>query len=201
MKNIFSSFIFLVVFLCSSQVIASELLVLIQEGSNNSKRWKDEVWKEYTQLEDSMKLPLKIVSFKADNFPSWVSKAIEDNRIGRIMGTPTFIIWDEVNKKEVGRFEGYTQKKNFFSQLNETVRMVNQGQNPGRREGSDGHREEGSGGSQKQEGTNEMSRDIMDHVYKTPEEAKRFSELLGFGGVIHSHKTPEGTIFMPGPTM
>ena len=41
----------------------------------------------------------------------------------------------------------------------------------------------------------------MDHIYKTPEEAKHFSELLGFGGEIHSHETSEGTIYMPGPTM
>jgi len=43
--------------------------------------------------------------------------------------------------------------------------------------------------------------DIMDHIYKTPGEAKRASEMLGFGGEIHSHETPQGIIFMPGPTM
>ena len=46
-----------------------------------------------------------------------------------------------------------------------------------------------------------MSQDIMDHIYKTPEEAKRASEMLGLGGEIHSHETPQGIIFMPGPTM
>ena len=46
-----------------------------------------------------------------------------------------------------------------------------------------------------------MSRDIMDHMYKTPEEAKRASEMLGFGGEIHHHESPDGTIYMPGPMM
>ena len=44
-----------------------------------------------------------------------------------------------------------------------------------------------------------MSRDIlMDHIYKTPGEARRASNMLGLGGVIHSHETPQGVIYMPG---
>ena len=42
---------------------------------------------------------------------------------------------------------------------------------------------------------------IMDHIYKTPEEAKRASKMLGLRGEIHSHETPQGIIYMPGPTM
>ena len=41
----------------------------------------------------------------------------------------------------------------------------------------------------------------MDHIYKTPEEAKKASKMLGLGGEIHSHETAEGTIYMPGSTM
>ena len=37
--------------------------------------------------------------------------------------------------------------------------------------------------------------------YKTPEEAKRASKMLGLGGEIHSHETPQGIIYMPGSTM
>ena len=55
--------------------------------------------------------------------------------------------------------------------------------------------------SQRREGSGGMSQDIMDHIYKTPEEAKRASEMLGLGGEIHSHETPQGIIYMPGPTM
>ena len=214
MKNIIYSFIFGFLFLFSEYVLANELVVLSGEKSKNSKKWYDEVFHEYTTTNDGKNLPVKIVTIQGDNFPSWLAKALEEGRVGEILGTPTFIIWDEVNKKEVGRFEGYTQKSRFYSQLNDAVLMVAQGHHPGRREGSGGHREEGSGGDKRQEGgaeegsrgnqqkgSNEMSRDIMDHIYKTPEEAKKFSELLGFGGEIHTHETPQGTIYMPGPTM
>ena len=43
--------------------------------------------------------------------------------------------------------------------------------------------------------------DMKDHIYKTPEEAKRASEMLGLGGEIHTHDTPDGRIYMPGSTM
>jgi hypothetical protein len=129
-------------------------------------------------------------------------KAMEEGRIGQILGTPTFIIWDDVSKKELGRLEGYTQKEKFYSQLNEAFSQISQGLHPGRREGSGGsHQEEGSGSKQQREGSGGMSQDIMDHIYKTPEEAKRASEMLGLGGEIHSHETPQGIIYMPGLTM
>lgn len=185
----------------SSQALAKELLVLSGEKSQNSKKWKEEVFPEYPNSEVGKNLPAKIVVIQGSNFPQWLTKAMEDGRVGEIVGTPTFIIWDEENKKEVGRVEGYTQKPKFYSQLNEAMMMVDKGMHPGRREGSGGQaREEGSGGDQRQEGSG-MSQDIMDHMYKTPEEAKRASEMLGFGGEIHTHESPDGTIYMPGPMM
>ena len=147
MKKIIYGVIFSAVFLFSAQVSANELLVLSGENSKNSKRWQDEVFHEYTQTNNGGKLPVKIVSIKGDNFPTWFAKAMEEGRVGEILGTPTFIIWDELNKKEVGRVEGYTQKSRFYSQLNSAILMVGQGRHPGRREGSGGHREEGSGGN------------------------------------------------------
>ena len=127
---------------------------------------------------------------------------MKEERMGEILGTPTFIIWDEVSKKELGRLEGYTEKSRFYSQLDQAILQISQGHRPGRREGSGGHQEEGSGRNQRQEeGSGGMSQDIMDHIYKTPEEAKRASEMLGLGGQIHSHETPQGIIYMPGSTM
>ena len=202
-----------VLILFATQVWGKELLVLSGDKSQNSKRWKEEVFSEYPDSDVGKNLPAKIVVIQGKNFPEWLAKAMEEGRVGEIIGTPTFIIWDEKNKKEVGRVEGYTQKPRFYSQLSEAEDMVDEGKHPGRREGSGGHeREEGSGGDQRkprQEGSGgaqhqgepEMSRDIMDHMYKTPEEAKRASEKLGFGGEIHTHESPQGTIYMPGPMM
>ena len=187
--------------------LANELLVLSGKKSQNSKRWKEEVFPEYSSTKAGKNLPAKIILVEGRSFPDWFSEAIKNGQIGEIIGTPTFIIWDTLNKKELGRLEGYTQKASFYSRLREALTMVDKGLSPGRREGSGGNiREEGSGGMSgkvpggdfKREGS---SSGVMDHQYKTPEEARRASKMLGLGGEIHSHETPQGTIYMPGSTM
>jgi hypothetical protein len=210
MKKIIYTLAIYFLVLSATQGLAKELLVLSGDKSLNSQKWKDEVLPEYPKSDVGKNLPAKIVVIQGNNFPDWLAKAMEEGRVGEIVGTPTFIIWDEGSKKEMGRVEGYTQKPRFYSQLSQAVGEVDKGMHPGRREGSGGHsEEEGSGGDQRKEGSggerpksgSEMSRDIMDHMYKTPEEAKRASEMLGFGGEIHTHESPQGTIYMPGPMM
>ena len=220
MKKTICLLTFSILVLFASQALARELLVLSGERSQNSKRWQEEVLPEYSNSESGKSLPARVITIEGDQFPQWLGEAMEDGRMGEVIGTPTFIIWDTENKAELGRVEGYTQKSAFLSQLNEALELVAQGQHPGKREGSGGerheegsggehqhegsgeeHQQEGSGGEQQQEGSGGMSGDIMDHIYKTPEEAKRASEMLGLGGEIHSHESPEGTIYMPGPMM
>ena len=179
---------------------ARELLVLSGEKSQNSKRWQEEVLPEYETSTLRKNLPVKIVPVQGKLFPEWMAKALDEGRVDEIFGTPTFIIWDPEKEKEIGRIEGYTQKPRFFSQLNEAMSLIEKGQHPGKREGS-GHREEGSGGETRQEEGSGNRSIIMDHIYKTPEEAKKASKMLGLGGEIHSHETAEGTIYMPGSTM
>jgi len=179
---------------------ARELLVLSGEKSQSSKRWQEEVLPEYETSTLGKSLPVKIVPVQGKLFPEWMAKALDEGRVDEIFGTPTFIIWDPKKEKEIGRIEGYTQKPKFFSQLNEAMSLIEKGQHPGKREGS-GHREEGSGGETRQEEGSGNSSNIMDHIYKTREEAKKASKMLGLGGEVHSHKTAEGTIYMPGSTM
>jgi len=179
---------------------ARELLVLSGEKSQSSKRWQEEVLPEYETSTLEKSLPVKIVPVQGKLFPEWMAKALDEGRVDEIFGTPTFIIWDPKKEKEIGRIEGYTQKPKFFSQLNEAMSLIEKGQHPGKREGS-GHREEGSGGETRQEEGSGHSSNIMDHIYKTPEEAKKASKMLGLGGETHSHETAEGTIYMPGSTM
>ena len=179
---------------------ARELLVLSGEKSQSSKRWQEEVLPEYETSTLGKSLPVKIVPVQGKLFPEWMAKALDEGRVDEIFGTPTFIIWDPEQEKEIGRIEGYTQKPKFFSQLNEAMSLIEKGQHPGKREGS-GHREEGSGGETRQEEGSGNSSNIMDHIYKTPEEAKKASKMLGLGGETHSHETAEGTIYMPGSTM
>ncbi|MFT4578061.1 MAG: hypothetical protein ACI8PD_000470 [Nitrospinales bacterium] len=190
--------LFLVIFTPTG--FAQELLVLSGEKSQNSKRWQEEVLPEYGASTLEKNLPVKIVPVKGKLFPEWMAKALDEERVGEIFGTPTFIIWDPKIEKEIGRIEGYTQKSRFFSQLNEAMILIEKGQHPGKREDS-GHREEGSGGETRQEEGSGNSSNIRDHIYKTLEEAKKASEMLGLGGETHSHETAEGTIYMPGSTM
>jgi hypothetical protein len=213
--------------LIPSMGFGHELLVLSSEKSQNSKRWEKEVLPEYKVSNLGQNLPVKIVLVKESFFPDWFAKALDDGSVGEIIGTPTFLIWDPKEKKEVGRIEGYTQKSRFFSQLTEAIDLVKQGQHPGKREGSGGHRDEGSGGGHRMDEGSGGHRDegsggghrmdegsgghrdegsgnknnIMDHIYKTPEEAKKASQILGLGGKIHTHETADGTIYMPGSTM
>jgi hypothetical protein len=220
MKKILSLLTIGSLLLFASQVLANELLVLSGDKSQNSKRWKEEVLPQYPDSRVGKQLPAKIVVIHGAQFPEWLDQALENGRVGEIFGTPTFIIWDPEKNREVGRVEGYTQKERFYAQLDEAVTMIAQGKHPGKREGSGSHHQdeegsesehqpEGSGsdhhpegsGSEGQPDGSELSRDIMDHMYKTPEEAKRASELLGFGGEIHTHESPQGTIYMPGPMM
>jgi len=197
-------FIFFVIFVLLTFLthtgFARELLVLSGEKSQKSKRWQEEVLPEYETSTLRKNLPVKIVPVQGKLFPEWMAKALDEGRVDEIFGTPTFIIWDPEKEKEIGRIEGYTQKSRFFSQLNEAMSLIEKGQHPGKREGS-GHREEGSGGETRHEEGSGNSSNIMDHIYKTPEEAKKVSKMLGLGEEIHSHETAEGTIYMPGSTM
>ena len=189
-----------------TQVLANELLVVSRKNSKQSQKWQEEVSKGYPESEIGSVTPVKILELDdAGRLPEWVVKAVKEGRIGEIVGVPTFIIWDELTKKELGRLTGYTQKSIFYSQLSKAFSQISQGLRPDLREvreGSGGsHQDEGSGSKQQREGSGEMSQDIMDHIYKTPGEAKRASEMLGLGGEIHSHETPQGIIYMPGSTM
>lgn len=200
-KNlIFVSIIFCYT-LIPSMGFANELLVLSDEKSQNSKRWQKEVLPEYNTSNAGKNLPVKIVLVKGKLFPDWFAQALDEGRVGDILGTPTFLIWDSKEKKEIGRIEGYTQKTKFFLQLIEAVNLIKQGQHPGKREGSGGHREEGSGGDQLQQESSGNRSNIMDHIYKSSEEAKKASKMMGLEGEIHTHETVEGTIYMPGSTM
>ena len=199
-KLIFVSIIFCYT-LIPSMGFANELLVLSDKKSQNSKRWQKEVLPEYNTSNAGKNLPVKIVLVKGKLFPDWFAQALDEGRVGDILGTPTFLIWDSKEKKEIGRIEGYTQKTKFFLQLIEAVNLIKQGQHPGKREGSGGHREEGSGGDQLQQESSGNRSNIMDHIYKSSEEAKKASKMMGLEGEIHTHETAEGTIYMPGSTM
>ena len=62
-------------------------------------------------------LPLIIID--ENNQPEWFKKAIKQKKIKPLRGTPTFIIWNDLEKYEFDRIAGYGDKDNFYKQLNE----------------------------------------------------------------------------------
>ncbi|SVB69871.1 uncharacterized protein METZ01_LOCUS222725, partial [marine metagenome] len=84
--------------LLSNQALANELLVISGKNSKNSKKWYEEVYQKTIQSGGGP-IVVKVVTIEADNFPKWISQAMDEQRMGEIFGTPTFIIWDEINKK------------------------------------------------------------------------------------------------------
>ena len=114
MKNLILLFTILCFSLLTNIGFAQELLVLSGENSKNSKRWQEEVLPEYSANASGKNLPVKIVPVKGNRFPEWLAKALDEGRVGEILGTPTFMIWEPTSEKEIGRIEGYTQKLRFF---------------------------------------------------------------------------------------
>ena len=54
-------------------------------------------------------------------------KYTERKKIKPYRGTPTFIIWNEIEEYEINRIRGYPGKDNFYQQLkNIFVKFVNE---------------------------------------------------------------------------
>tara|TARA_B100000965_G_C19270154_1_gene616937 strand:- start:250 stop:552 length:303 start_codon:yes stop_codon:yes gene_type:complete len=85
------------------------------------KKFKNEVMQEF-------KIPnLPIVIIDQADQPNWFAKAIKQNIIKPFRGTPTFVIWNDVEKYEVDRIYGYVNKDTFYKQLKEIfVRFLNE---------------------------------------------------------------------------
>ena len=83
---------FICFILLSNQVLANELLVISGKNSKNSKKWQEEVYQESIPSGVG-RISVKIVTIEADKFPKWITQAMKEERMGEILGTPTFIIW------------------------------------------------------------------------------------------------------------
>ena len=106
-------FLFTILFLLIFQVkaFAFELIMYDSKYCVYCKKFHDEVASDYN-LPD---LPLIIID--KNNQPNWFFKAIKKNEIKPIRGTPTFIIWNEIERYEVDRIVGYNDKDKFYNHL------------------------------------------------------------------------------------
>lgn len=165
-------------------------------------KWdKDIGQKGYAESDVGKVMPLTIVDMDIDPEP-WIREMMEHGQINFINGTPTFVVYDDILNQELTRLVGYSGKEHFFTSLRGIMqRIESNSQSP-----NNPHiQEEGSGSSKlpKLNGAPPagviQSRNQMDHIYKTPEEALKAAEWLGFGANLHAHTDNNGKIiWMPG---
>jgi len=101
--------IFVLIF--NPKAYSLELLMINSKSCTYCKYFLSEVAPEY----NLSGLPLVII----DDFdrPKWFSKAYKEKQIKPYRGTPIFIIWNEIEKNEIGRIIGYRGKDNFYRNL------------------------------------------------------------------------------------
>ena len=114
--------------------------------------------------------------------------AFAELRLSAIEQTPTFVIWDD---KEVARLIGYVGKEKFYESIGAFIEE-NTGKfiEPPKR----GPMDEFGSVRPYPEGVIN-SRDLFQHMYKTPEEALKASDWFGCHGNIHYHK--DENVWMP----
>ena len=101
--------IFILIF--NSKAYALELLMINSKNCIYCKKFLTEVASNY----NIPQLPLKIINDY--DKPKWFSKAYKQKKIKPYRGTPTFIIWNEIEKYEINRIRGYGGKDIFYKQL------------------------------------------------------------------------------------
>lgn len=87
--------------------------------------------RKYAESEQSNILPLRIVNLEdASTYPDGLTQAYQSGRISGIVGTPTFIVWDEAQEREVARFIGYGGVEWFYERVDLFIRelKLNSGQ-------------------------------------------------------------------------
>ena len=122
MKKLFLAIAFIVLWATPSY--ANELLMFSNPNCGYCQKFLEEVEPTYNESEVGKVLPLHIIQMDQP-VPDWYINAFKAKAIGRIAGTPTFIVW--INDREVHRIVGYQGKGWFYNQLGEWLR-VNQHQ-------------------------------------------------------------------------
>ena len=97
--------------LFGAKAFAFELIMYDNKYCVYCIKFHNEVAVDY-ELPD---LPLIIID--KSNQPKWFYKAIKQNKIKPIRGTPTFIIWNEIERYELDRIVGYSDKDKFYAHL------------------------------------------------------------------------------------
>ena len=184
MKKILLTLVFLLI---AFPAYAYELLMFSNPQCQYCQKFLEEVKPTYHKSEYAKHLPLKVINTNV-NPPIWIRKAFEEFRLEPINETPTFVIWDG---KEVARLIGYIGKEKFYESIGVYIE-----------ENTGEFKSMPDRGPMNQLGDPLLpppgvinSRNLLSHMYKTPELALKASDWFGCGGNIHYH--PEENVWMP----
>ena len=103
------------VLLLSLPLKAYELLMFSVSWCSYCIAFHEQVAPTYNDTEYAKILPLIIID--AENIPEWFTKVYKEDKIKRIRGTPTFIIWDKENQVEIDRIVGYNGEEWFYERI------------------------------------------------------------------------------------
>jgi thiol-disulfide isomerase/thioredoxin len=209
----------------TTAVQAAELIMFSMASCGYCQKFLKEVAPTYADSDAAKLLPLRIISMDRKDAPKWFDQAYDKGKIDGIIGTPTFIVFD--NGEEKARLIGYQGKGRFYDDINNFVdsNRIHLEKSAGKspipfeedteldyktaliqeekkvmHEGSHNKTEEKVMPHQGKKLPNGVinSSDLMDHIYQTLEEAQIASLWLGCEGT-HFHEAPDGDggIYMP----
>jgi len=98
-----------------STSFAAELIMFSTKTCGYCRAFLKEVAPTYAQSEYAKLLPLRIISMDEAHAPKWFDRAYDEQRIDPIVGTPTFVVFN--NGHEVARLMGYLSKEDFYKDI------------------------------------------------------------------------------------
>jgi len=106
-------------FCLTSTAYAAEMLMFSTKTCGYCRAFLKEVAPTYADTEHAKLLPLRIISMDQKTAPKWFDEAYTDKRIDPIVGTPTFVIFN--NGTEVARLIGYQGKEKFYKDISKFI--------------------------------------------------------------------------------
>jgi len=103
------------VLLFNSKAYSLELLMINSKNCVYCKKFLVEVASNYKISQ------LPIIIIDDYNKPEWFLSAYKEKKIKPYRGTPTFIIWNDVQKYEIDRIVGYMGKERFYNSLRDIL--------------------------------------------------------------------------------
>ena len=107
--------------LIPSAANAYQLLAITTDWCPICKTFKEELLPNYNN-EDVQLIEVDIT--RGNSLPPWYRDAYRDGIIKRLYGVPTFILWDDEDKRELVRWAGYIGEENFYAMLDNALRLA-----------------------------------------------------------------------------